>query len=280
MKLSTMLNIKHWSWRRALDGFYEFRACCTTMVVYGAFYLFGIEVTWAQTKAENFNSRKHRDLEFSDQSDLDLLLQEAKGLVNGAEARSAAISDKCKTLLTLSSAILAFVGVILPKLSVDSLWTKIFFAIAASPMLVAAFLFAVFFGVRAGMRVTIDQHEAELAQKELKKSLINNFRHCATDQENRSDYLAEVYRVARFFFLSSLMALTILFTVNLFSSHPADQARAVASQLHGDTNFIQSVKGERGSQGPKGDIGVPGPKGDQGERGERGPAGPPGPRGP
>jgi hypothetical protein len=280
MKLATLLNVKKWSCRQALDGFYYFRACFTSTVVYTSFYLFGIEVTRKQVKAEKFDSRKHKDVDFTDQCDLDLLLQESKELVKGAEARSAAISDKCKTLLTLSSAILAFVGVVLPKFSIDSLWAKLLFALAASPMLVAAYLFAVFFGVRSGMRVTINQHEADLSGKDLKKALINSYRSCATNQENQSDYLAEVYRVARFFFLSSLMAMIFLLAANFSLSKPDDQARTIANQLRSDTNFVQSVQGVRGIQGPKGDQGNPGPKGDKGDRGERGPAGPPGPSGP
>lgn len=277
MKLATLTNVKNRSCRRALDEFYKFRACFTSTVVYTSFYLFGIEVTRKQVKTEKFDSRKHRDLDYTDQCDLCLLLQESKELVKGAEARSAAISDKCKTLLTLSSAILAFVGVVLPKFSMDSLLAKLVFALAASPMILAAFLFAVFFGVRQGMRVTVNQHEADLSGIDLKKALINSYRSCATDQENQSDYLAEVYRVARFFFLSSLMAMMFLFASNFFVSKPDDQARTIANLLSIDTNFVQSVQGKWVIQGPKGDQGVQGPKGD---RGERGPEGPPGPSGP
>lgn len=271
-----------WTLRKALDAFYQARALATTAIVYGAFYVYGTEVTWEQAKAEKFDSREHKDLESLRESQLEVLVQEAKTCLRASEERRTSLSDKCKTMLTLSSVLLAFMGAVLPKISMDSLWAKVFFLISALPMLIAVLLFAVFFGVRPAMRVDIRQDDADRKPDDLKRTLINDYRRCATAQENQSDYLVEVYNVARFFFLSSLLALVCLFSANLFLSAPGAQAKAVANQLLSDTNFVQNIRGERGERGPKGDHGDPGPKGDRGEpglKGERGNRGPMGDKG-
>lgn len=247
---------KEWSSRRALDAFYGFLKYVTTAITYGAFYIFGSEVTWVQMWNEKFDSRKHTDLVLAQDSNLDLLLQEAKESQKTAEARHASISDKCKTLLTLSSMILAFVSVLLPRTSIDLVWTKFLFFAVTLLMMVAVILFTVFFGVRTGMRITITQKEAEFDKDAFKKALINSYFQCATDQENQNDYLVEVFKVARFFFLSALMALVLLFAVNFFITSPAPQVKAKSGDLRSDTNFLQSAHGENSDQAAK--I-IPGP---------------------
>jgi hypothetical protein len=61
------------------------------------------------------------------------------------------------------------------------------------------------------------------------------------------------------------MAFTVLvslFILNLFLVTPKDNAIAVEQELRTDTNFLQSVRGEKGEQGSKGDQGPKGEKGD------------------
>lgn len=239
---------KEWSRRKALDAFYHLRKYLTAAITYGAFYIFGSEVAWAQVWNEKFDSRKHTDLVLTQNSNLNLLLQEAKESLKTAEGRHASISDKCKTLLALSSTILAFVSVLLPKTSIDLAWAKLLFFAVALLMMVSVILFAVFFGVRTGMRITITQQEAELGEDGFKTALINSYFRCATDQENQNDYLVEVFKVARFFFLSALTALVLLFAVNFFATPPTPRVKATSSDLRSNTNFLPTARGENGNQ--------------------------------
>jgi hypothetical protein len=102
-------------------------------------------------------------------------LEEAKEYLKSAEGRRASITDKCKTLLTLSSVLLTFVSVLLSKVPFGSMWIKFLFLLAVFLLVIAVILFAVFIGVRAGMRIEVDQKDVELDKDELKKRLINNF---------------------------------------------------------------------------------------------------------
>ena len=121
----------------------------------------------------------------------------------------------------------------------------------------------VFFDVGVGMTIDITQEEVNLKNDDLKKCLINLRFRCRTILDNRTDYLVEVYKVARFFFLSAFTILLSLFVLNLFLINPKDSVLAAARELRSDTNFLQSVRGDKGAPGP---AGVTGPKGDNGER--------------
>lgn len=294
------------TWRKVIDGFYWGRKYIVTAIIYAAFLMFGTEITWKELFDEKFGEFKHTNRTFTDTSDLELLLQEAKDSLKTAEARRDGIWDKCKTLLGLSSLLLTIISVLFPKISFDSGKTKLLFAIAALPLLIAVVLFAVLLGVRTGMRVEIEQADAQRNSNDLKKTLINNYLQCGTNLENQNNYTLEVYKVARFFFLSSTTLLVAILFVNLICASVNQQAIAVAKELKTDTNFLRTIQGDRGvrgdkgdvgppgqkgdpgpqgvpgAPGPKGDRGEPGPKGDRGEpglRGDRGPAGPPGPKG-
>jgi hypothetical protein len=67
--------------------------------------------------------------------------------------------------------------------------------------------------------------------------------------------------------------------VNSLLTSPDAQAKAIAKELRADTNFVQSIRGEKGDAGPKGDPGRSGPKGDPGPKGDRGDPGPKGDKG-
>jgi len=274
--------------RKALDGFYRLRKVMTTAIAYASLYIFGSEVTWSDLWNEKFVSSTKTSRDLNGAKDLDLLLSEAKSYFATAETRRTAITDKCKTLLTLSSLLLTLVGVLLPKLPLSSAWLQILFFVAAAALLNAVILLAIFFGVRRDMTMCLDPEEVSLGKDDLRKVLINNYFQCQSDLDNQNDYLVEVYKAARFFFLSAFTLLVVVFSLNFFHDSQNEQAKAVAKALRGDNTFLQSVHGDKGEPGPKGDAGlkgdqgpkgVPGPKGDIGPKGEPGPKGDPGPKG-
>jgi len=143
-------------------------------------------------------------------------------------------------------------------------------------------LMVVFFGVRSIMAIHIDQKEAALPRNDLKKQLINSHFQCQTELDNRTDYLVEVYKVARFYFLLAFTVLVLTVGVSSLLTPRDAQAKAVAKELRGDNTFLQSVRGDKGERGEKGESGVrgdPGAPGGPGPKGDRGPKGDPGPKG-
>jgi hypothetical protein len=238
-----------------LDGFYWLRKYFVTSITYLSLRLFGSEIKWSQLLSGIFVSTKHADRNLDNAGDLSLILTEAKNCLKNSEARLLAITDKCKNLLALSSILLTLVTVLLTKSPTDSIWIRILFLISALAFFDAVILLMVFFDVGVGMSIDITQKEVDLPDDDFKKCLINLYFKCRTDLDNRTDYLVEVYKVSRFLFLSAFTALVLLFSINLFLISPKDSAKAVALELWGDTNFLQSVRGEKGTPGVKGDPG-------------------------
>jgi len=244
------------SWiQKLLDEFYWLRKRVVTAIIFLSLRFFGSEVTWDQIWIEKFVSSKHTNRDLSRAGDLSSILEEAKRSFQNAEARRDGITDKCKTLLTLSSLLLTLVGVLLPKMTFDSFWLRSFFFASALALLNAVILLVVFFGVRSQMIIEIQQNEVNLSSDDFKKCLINLYFQCGSDLDNRTNYLVEVYKVARFFFLSAFTVMVLVFLLNFILVSPEDSAKAVAQELQTDTNFLQMVRGEKGEAGPKGDKG-------------------------
>lgn len=257
--------------QKMLDWFYWLRKWTVTAITYISVRFFGSESSWDELWNEKFNTFKHTNRDLSRAEDVSLILAEVKEGVKNSESRLAAITDKCKTLLTLSSLLLTFVALVFTKTSFDSIWMRIILLVSALAFFNAVILLLVILGVRTAMTTVIEQKEVDLPSRDFAKALINFLLQCQADLDNRTDYLVEVYKVARCFVLFAFTGLSLLLSLNLFFISPQDTAKVVASELRADTNFLQSVRGEKGDRGPKGDPGprgVPGPKGDRGENGE------------
>jgi len=135
-------------------------------------------------------------------------------------------------------------------------------------------LLLVYFGIGRELTMYLAQDEIELDSSNLKKCLINEHLKCETAADNRTDYLADVYTVARSYFVLAFFIIVGLFAVNYFIQPSSDaSAPTVIQQLRADPNLINML------QGPKGDKGDPGDKGEKGEKGSKGDTGAPGPRG-
>jgi hypothetical protein len=78
-----------------------------------------------------------------------------------------------------------------------------------------------------------------------------------------TDYLADLYKTARFYFLWGFLVLFVVLTTKHFAGPPRDAEKAI-KQLRGDPKLIELLRG------PKGDPGERGPQGARGERGDRG----------
>lgn len=192
--------------------------------------------------------------------DLDSLLAESKALLNAANERRQVVTDKCKTLLTLGSLLLAIIGALLPKsFAFDSVWLRIICFVAVLFLLNTVVLLLVYFGVGHEQTVSLSQEEIELDAENLKKSLINQHFTCEAATDNRTDYLADVYKVARFFFMFAFFIVVILFAANYFSKVEENESAKLAERLRGNPELINMLRGPKGDKGDKGDRGSSGP---------------------
>src|SRR6266571_3791139 len=134
--------------QKVLDEFYWLRKRIVTAVAYLSLRLYGSETTWRDLWNGTFPSRKHQDLDLSQVGDIELVLAEAKQGLRNAEARQASVTDKCKTLLTLASLLVALIGALLSKTQPESIWLRVLFFASMLALLNSVTLICQIFDVR------------------------------------------------------------------------------------------------------------------------------------
>jgi hypothetical protein len=254
-----------------LDGFYYARQHLATFLAYLTLRMYGKEIAYSDVKAGTFASRNPSTLSLEDVRAIEILLDLSKDSVGIAEKRRGVVTEKCKTLLTLGSLLLGVVGLLLPKyLAFDAWWMRGLSVLAIAILFNAIVILLMFFDVGREMEVSLGQADTPLDETNLKKSLLNRYLQCCAVTENRTDYLVELYRAARFCFLSALTIVAGLVLTSLLMNSPADQAERIVREIRSDatlTNLLRGPKGDAGKYGDRGDPGFPGPKGDTGDRG-------------
>src|SRR5437867_927106 len=95
-----------------LDPFYYARTWCLNAVVWSAIRLTAYEVPFENVKKKTKpDNRRHQDLNLDAARDLDGLSKHAEAQVKESTARRAIVTDKCKTLFTFNTALLALIAV-------------------------------------------------------------------------------------------------------------------------------------------------------------------------
>lgn len=263
--------------QRLLDGFYHAREHVVCVIAYLSMRIFGLEVEYASVRRGSYVDAPHADRELSHAKDLDLLLGAAKDQLANAHGRRAAITDKCKTLLTLGALLLGLIGVLLPKsLLFLAAWMNVAFFVAALALLDTVMLLLVFFGVSRDTEITLDDSDCRLSGDDLKKSLINRNLECQAACDNRTNYMVDVYRTARFYFLVALSIVAVLFAATLSTRRASDPAQEFIASLRGNSDLLSILTGPRGPAGLPGVRGMKGDSGPQGQKGEKGDQGEPG----
>jgi hypothetical protein len=260
--------------QKLLDWCYYARQHTVAALAFLTLRLYGKEIAYSDVKAGTFASRNPSPLSLENAKDIDVLLAMAEKSVVNAERRRAVVTDKCKTLLTLGSLLLGVVGLLLPKyLAFDSAWMRGVSVIAIAFLFNAVVILLTFFDVGQDMEVALHQDDIPLDGNNLKKSLLNRHLRCCAASENRTDYMVELYRAARFCLLSALTIIAVVALASLVTTSPADQAERIVREIRSDphlTNLLRGPQGDPGAKGDRGEQGQAGPKGAQGDKGERG----------
>lgn len=261
--------------QKCLDGFHDARSWLANVLAYLSLRLYGFEqISLAEVSQGAYRGEEHQNRSLEHLQDLDLIVAESKTCLVNAQARRSAITDKCKTLFTLSSLLLGLIGVLLPKsLAFDALWMRVICFLAVLALLNTIVLLLTFFDVGSDIEISLDQEQVDLEAGNFKKSLINLNLQCQVDTDNRTNYLVDLYKAARFFFLLAFTVVVFLFSVSFLFDSSKSRTDEVIRTLRSDPKLIELLRGPKGDIGPRGntgDQGIQGADGMQGRTGDKG----------
>jgi len=203
--------------QKVLDGFLYLRTWGLDVIVWLAIRLTAYELTFSQVKEKKkASNRVHVDLNLDSAGDVEGLLSHAKAQVDRAVARRAIVTDKCKTLFTFNTALLALIAIFQGKITELQFWESAVFYAAVVTFVVALLVLWTYFDVSGEIILPLEQRLVPLSKDDLKKSLVNSNLESAADIENRTDYLVDLYKTSRFFLMSGFVLLFIVFSHNYF----------------------------------------------------------------
>ena len=255
-----------------LDYFYYGRKFLLDCIAYISLRIYGIENrTFSEVKEQKSNKAKYEEPQLDGTSDVDTLLTLGKDSYRAAQDRRQVVTDKCKTMQTLSAFLLTIIGVFLPKaFDFEWRWMQILFYIAALLLMNAVTLLLVYLAVGAETVIVVDQDKARMIGPVLKRALLHSYGRCTVATDNRTDYLVDIYKVSRFFFMCAFTLVVFLFTVNYFAHPCSSDTEKIIQQLRGDPQLVALLRGPQGIPGLMGDKGDDGKRGDKGDKGDRG----------
>lgn len=263
-----------------VDRFFLVRKWIMDVITFVSIRFYGIECTFADVKERKYSHNQHVNLNLDDAKDLDTLLASAKDRFRDAIDRRAFVTDKTKTLITLNSALLAILAAFLPRATAfGSQLMSWGFYIGTLLFLDALIIMWMYFDIKGEMEVTLDQKDVGLDKDNLKKSIINSYLQSQVATDNITDFLADLYKTARFYFLFGFVIIFAILSVVYFSQSPSNDTERMIQQLRSDPKLIELLRGPKGEKGDQGEKGLRGDSGAQGERGPRGEKGEKGPQG-
>lgn len=256
--------------QKALDWFYYSRKFVLDCIAFASIRLCGIESTFEDVRNHTYKAAEYADLDLANDENVESLLTVARDTYKSAQDRRAHVTDKCKTLQGMSAFLLTIIGLFLAKVfDCDSMCMRILFYCAVLLLLNAVTLLLVYFAVGGEAVVVVDQQKAGMAGNVLKKWLINEYGRCTASMDNKTNYLVDLYRVARFFFLFAFTLIVVLFSITYFGRTGSTDVEKFVRQLRGDPKVIELLRGPKGDKGDTGNTGGKGDKGDKGNQGEK-----------
>lgn len=259
-----------------LDTFFYCRKFIMDCVTFLSIRIYGIECSFEEVSKRKYSGNDHLDLNLDAAGDVDTLLSLAKDRHKESLDRRSFVTDKVKTLVTWNSALLGILAAFLPKATEfeSPLLTGIFYC-GVLLVLNALIMIWLYFDIKGETVLELEQEEVGLDSKNLKKSLINSHLRCQADTDKITDFLADLYKAARFYLLSGFLIVFVVVSLCLLIPFKSQNSSTpMIEELRGNPDLIEllrgpkGLKGDRGIQGPKGETG---PQGELGMKGEQGP---------
>jgi hypothetical protein len=212
-------------------------------IAWSAIRLTGYEVSFKDVKDKTKpDNRRHEDLNLDGAKDLDGLSKHAEAQVKEATARRAIVTDKCKTLFTFNTALLALVAVFQGKTADLTSWEVALFYAAVVTFVVALLVLWTYFDVSGEVVISMHQGLVGLDKADVQKSLINSNLHCATQMDNRTDYLVDLYKTCRFYLMVGFVLLFVVFSHSYFARAGGGDADRAINKLRDDPQFQNLVR--------------------------------------
>jgi len=195
-----------------LDKFYRLRKAAVCALAYLAIRFYGVEnISWRDAWDETYAANRSSPLDLGNATDLDDLLKIAKECKEDAERRRTAITDKCKTFLTIGALFVALCGLIVPDaIDLSNVWARVIFLLAGFLLVVSILLLLMFIGIRTDTQISLAQEDIGLSSDDRKKQFIKDHMRCKADVDCMSDFLADLYRTTRFCFVFAMILVLIL----------------------------------------------------------------------
>jgi hypothetical protein len=245
-------------------------------------HLYGIEdCTFDEVRDRTYKKRAHKDLDLKDAKDLLGLVAAAKECYKAAQERRAVITDKCKTLQTFNAFLLALVGLFLTKaFDFDSCCMRVVFSVAVALVAATVVLLLLYFAVGAEAAMDMEQEMVTMGDDDSKKSSINSYRFCTVTTDNKTDFLADLYRVASSLFLVALTLIVALFLLSYLFGTGVGHPDKTIDQLRNSSKVVDMLRGPKGDKGDPASVDktieqllsdprlmslLRGPKGDKGD---------------
>ena len=157
----------------------------------------------------------------------------------------------------------------LPKyLAFDHGWMRLLSFVAIAMLFNAIVVLLAFLDVGSDSEVILDPSDVQLDSVNLKKSLVNRNLKCVAANENRTNYLVDLYKATRFCMFSAMTIIAAYFG-SIFAAQPRDLAEQVIRELRSEPNLVNLLRGPQG-RGPNGETGHEGPIGPRGKEGAPG----------
>ena len=163
-------------------------------------------------------------------------------MVKEATARRALVTDKCKTLFTFNTALLALIAVFQGKTADLSSREIALFYTAVVAFVVALLVLWTYFDVSGEAVISMDQRLVALDKNEVQKDFINSSVHCATQMDNRTDYLVDLYKTCRFYLMAGFVMLFVVFSHSYVGRAIGTDTEKVINKLRDDPKFQDAVR--------------------------------------
>jgi hypothetical protein len=228
--------------RQVLDRFYYTRNWVMNVIVWLAIRLTAYEITFTcVVEKKKATNQVFADLNLDRATDLDGLSKYADGELKEATVRRGVVTDKCKTLFTFNTALLALIAIFQGKVAELTSWEACLFYIAVIFFVVAMLVLWAYFDVGEETSMQLDQTEVSLSKVDLQKSVINSNRKCADDTDNRTDFLVDLYKTSRFYLMAGFVLLFVVFSHGHFARSSLTDAGKIDNKLQNDAKFQEKI---------------------------------------
>lgn len=190
--------------QRVLDISYWLRLNIAASVTYLNLYAYGINAEYRSVVNKRYY-RKHLALNLDSVNDIDTVLEVAKDELKSADERRDTTTSKCSMLLMMSM-LLGCLVIYLHQYNRAQLLTTISILLLLNTITLLISLN----DVTNEEQVILTQQDVKLDSLTLKKTLVNDYKRVKNNRDNHTNYLIDVYKVARFYFMLSMAPIFML----------------------------------------------------------------------